>query len=412
MKIVIAPDSFKECLPAAAVAQAMARGVLDVCPDAVLDLCPMADGGEGTVEAMVAATGGRLLTADVFDPLGKPIRAHWGLLGESGGALLPGELGLLGAAVAGEADGDASTQGSSPAPPQGAAVIEMAAASGLHLVPAEHRDPLRTTSFGTGQLIRAALDEGATKIILGIGGSATVDGGAGAAQALGVTFLDGRGQLMVCGLGGGALADIGRIDLSGLDERLAGVAIHIACDVKNPLTGVNGAATVFGPQKGATPEMVDLLDRGLSHWAGILRAQLGKDVEFIPGAGAAGGLGAGLLALCGGKLESGLTIVAQTVGLKRRLTGADLVFTGEGRLDHSSRFGKTAVGVAELARAAGAATVCIPGQITDDAPRDLFDGGVYPLTDPQTPPRAAMLRAADLLTQRAAAAMREFLKKR
>jgi len=409
MKVVIAPDSFKECLPAAAVAQAIARGVLDVCSGAVLDLCPMADGGEGTVEAMVAATSGRLMTADVFDPLGKPIRAHWGLLGESAGALLPGELGLLGAAVAGEADGEASTWSS--APPQGVAVIEMAAASGLHLVPAELRDPLRTTSFGTGQLIRAALDEGVTKIILGIGGSATVDGGTGAAQALGATFLDARGKMMICGLGGGALAEIGRVDLSGLDPRLAGVAIHIACDVKNPLTGINGAAVVFGPQKGATPEMVDLLDRGLSHWAKILREQQGRDVEFIPGAGAAGGLGAGLLALCGGKLESGVTIVAQTVGLKRRLAGADLVITGEGRLDHSSRFGKTAVGVAELARAAGIATVCIPGQATDDAPRDLF-ANVYPLTDNQTPPRTAMLRATDLLTQRAAEAIRKFLAER
>jgi len=401
MKIVIAPDSFKECLSASAVAQAVARGVLDVCPDAVLDLCPMADGGEGTVEAMVAATGGRILTADVYDPLGKPIRAHWGLLGESAGALLPGELGLLGAAVASEANGAAGS----------VAVIEMAAASGLHLVPPELRDPLRTTSFGTGQLMRAALDEGATKIILGIGGSATVDGGAGAAQALGVTFLDARGGMMICGLGGGALAEIGRVDLSGMDDRLADVAIHLACDVKNPLTGINGAAAVYGPQKGATPEMVDLLDHGLSHWANILRQQLGRDVEFTPGAGAAGGLGAGLLALCGGKLDSGLTLVAQTVGLKRRLAGAALVITGEGRLDHSSRFGKTAVGVAELARAAGAAAVCIPGQSTDDAPRELFDA-VYPLTDSQTPQRTAILRAADLLTQRAAEATRAFLTKR
>jgi glycerate kinase len=223
-----------------------------------------------------------------------------------------------------------------------------------------------------------------------------------------VTFLDARGKLMICGLGGGALAEIGRADLSGLDPRLADVAIHIACDVKNPLTGINGAAAVFGPQKGATPEMIDQLDQGLSHWANLLREQLGKDVEFVPGAGAAGGLGAGLLALCGGKLESGVTIVAQTVGLKRRLAGADLVITGEGRLDHSSRFGKTAVGVAELARAASAPTVCIPGQATDDAPRDLF-AAVHPLTDVQTPPRTAMLRAADLLTQRAATAMREFL---
>jgi len=401
MKIVIAPDSFKECLSASAAAQAMARGVLDACSDAVLDLCPMADGGEGTVEAMVAATGGRLMTADVFDPLGKPIRAYWGLLGETSGALLPGELGLLGAAVAGEANGHGGS----------VAVIEMAAASGLHLVPPEFRDPRRTTSFGTGQLIRAALDEGATKIILGIGGSATVDGGAGAAQALGVTLLDRRGQLMICGLGGGALAEIGRVDLSGLDGRLAGVAIHIACDVRNPLTGPNGAAAVYGPQKGATPEVVALLDSGLSHWAKILREQLGKDVEFVPGAGAAGGLGAGLLAICGGQLESGLGVVAKTVGLKQRLAGASLVLTGEGRLDRSSRYGKTAVGVAELARVAGATVICLPGQATDDAPNDLFDG-VYPLTDTQTPPRTAMLRATDLLTQRAAEATRTFVKKK
>lgn len=404
MKIVIAPDSFKECLAASAVAQAIARGVLAVCGDAELDLCPMADGGEGTVEAMVAATGGRMMTADVFDPLGKPIRAHWGLLGSAGGpGLLPGELGLLGAVAEGEAENTPAGELT--------AVIEMAAASGLHLVPPELRDPLRTTTFGTGQLIRAAMDAGARKIILGIGGSSTVDGGCGAAQALGVTFLDKKGQVIVCGMGGGALSSIGKIDVSGIDPRLAGVSLRIACDVKNPMTGVNGAAAVYGPQKGATPEMVQQLDDGLAHLAAVLREQVGVDVEFTPGAGAAGGLGAGLLALAGGKLEPGLTMVAQAVGLKRRVANADLVFTGEGKLDHSSRFGKTAVGVCELARHAGARVICIPGQAAENAPRDLFNG-VYPLVNAQTPPRTAMLRSQELLTERATQAMQDYLANR
>ncbi len=405
MKVVIAPDSFKECLAASKVAAAMARGVLEVCPDAVIDLCPMADGGGGTLEAMVAATGGKLLVADVFDPLGAPVRAHFGLLGAGTSAGLPGELGLLAAAEQASGEGVAmDSQG------ELTAVIEMAQASGLQLVAPERRDPSRTTTFGTGQLIMAALDAGAGKIILGIGGSATNDGGCGCAQALGVTFIDDSGEAMKCGLAGGQLGTISDIDLSGRDPRVAAAQIRVACDVKNPLTGPTGASAVFAPQKGATPEMAIQLDAGLAHLADVVRRRLGVDIETLPGAGAAGGLGGGLVAFAGAKLESGLEIVAQAVGLRRRLADADLVLTGEGRLDGQSSFGKTAVGVARIAAKGSIPVVCIPGQAAADAPLDQF-AGVYPLANKDVPPGVAMRKAQELLQLRAQQALREFLRR-
>jgi glycerate kinase len=286
----------------------------------------------------------------------------------------------------------------------------MAAASGLALVPPELRDPVNTTTFGTGQLILAALDAGARDIIIGIGGSATVDGGIGCAQALGVMFLDSKGRAMVCGLSGGALGQIHDIDMTGMDPRLPGTRIRVACDVTNPLTGANGAAAIYGPQKGATPEMVEQLDHGLRHLAHIVRTKLGKDVESIAGAGAAGGLGAGLVAFAGATLTPGLTMIAEAVGLARRLAGADLCITGEGRLDGQSSFGKTAVGVAGLATRAGIPTVCIPGQATDDAPRNVFDN-VYPLVNGDVTVRQAMHNTQALLQSRAAAAMKAFLRR-
>jgi glycerate kinase len=398
MKIVIAPDTFKECLPASKVAAAMAKGVLDVYPDAVIDLCPMADGGGGTVEAMIAATGGRLLATDVFSPLGSPIRAHFGILGQTRSSGLPGELGLSGALTASEGEGEMT------AGEDCTAVIEMSAASGLHLVPLERRDPMRTTTFGTGQLIRAALDAGAKKIILGIGNSATVDGGCGCAQAMGIVFMGKDGPL-VCGLAGGALRQIERIDISDRDERVMTVDICVACDVTNPLTGPQGAAAVFGPQKGATPEMVAQLDAGLRHLAEVVRRDLHVNIEHLPGAGAAGGLGGGLVAFAGATLQRGVEIVADAVNLKRRIADADLVLTGEGRLDSSSSFGKTAVGVARLAREAGVPVICIPGQATADAPRELF-AHVLPLTGGEITPSLAMRKAEQLLQLRAAEAMR------
>jgi glycerate kinase len=365
--------------------------------DAVVDLCPMADGGQGTVDAMVAATGGRLITADVFDPLGAPIRARFGMLGRPGGSVLPGELGL---AAMGPSDQPADS---------GVAIIEMAAASGLQLVAPEMRDPMRSTTFGTGQLMLEAIGAGAREVIIGIGGSATVDGGCGCAQALGVRFTSADGQPCICGLGGGGLADIAAIDLSTRDARVGATRIRVACDVTNPLTGPNGAAAVFGPQKGATPEMVHRLDANLHHLAGLIRRQLGVDVEMLPGGGAAGGLGAGLVAFAGAALERGVEIVAGAVGLRNRLRDADLCITGEGRLDGSSRGGKTAVGVAAMAAELGVPVVCVPGQMADDAPLGPF-AIIRPLADEMITVRQAMQRTAELLTIRAAEAVRMFMR--
>lgn len=403
MKIVIAPDSFKECLTAPEAAAAIAQGLLEVVPQVQVDLCPMADGGEGTVDAIVAATGGQTLAADVFDPLGGPIRARFGLLGKGASASLPGEVGLVGAMVASEGD---------PAAPDVAgahvAVVEMAAASGIALVPPALRDPLRTTTFGSGQLIMAAMDAGAGRIIVGVGGSATVDGGCGCAQGLGVTFLDGAGRPIVCGLAGGGLKDIQDIDLSGCDGRIADVTIEVACDVTNPLTGSNGAAMVFAPQKGATIEVAEQLEEGLSHLVEVVRRMIGVDLAHMAGAGAAGGLAGGLVAFAGAKLRRGVDLVAGAVELRRRLAGADLCITGEGHLDAISMSGKTVVGVADIAADLGVPVVCIPGQADPDVPRDPFEM-VRPLANDTVSVEEALENCPALLRQRAAEVLRAFL---
>ncbi|MHC4716124.1 MAG: glycerate kinase [Planctomycetota bacterium] len=373
MRIVVAPDSFKETLSAVGVAEAVAAGLRDVDDGMSIDLCPMADGGEGTVEAMVAATGGQLRTADVFGPLGERREAQFGLLG------------------------DGRT-----------AVVEMAAAAGLALVPPDKRNPMLTTTFGVGCLIRAALDAGAGRLVVGIGGSATVDGGTGCAQALGVVFVDKHGRLSPCGLAGGGLADIGRIDVSDRDPRIDGADIRVACDVTNPLTGPEGAAAVYGPQKGATPEMVARLESGLANLAAVVRRELGIDVEHLPGAGAAGGLGAGLVAFAGATLQSGIEIVAEAVGLRERVAGADLVVTGEGKFDAQSAHGKTAFGVARVAAAEGVPVICIPGQADADAPRDAFRM-VRPLVDGDVTVEQALTEPAPLLKRRAGEALRACL---
>jgi glycerate kinase len=404
MKVVVAPDTFKESLGASEVAAALAEGVLASCADARVDLVPMADGGEGTVAAMVAATGGKFLHADTFGPLGEPIRARFGMLGGAGGAGLPGLLGLSGAMPALRGETEDVAEG-------GTAVIEMAAASGLTLVPAERRDPLRTTTFGTGKLILAALDAGAAEIIIGLGGSATCDGGAGCAQALGVKFRESGGADCVCGLAGGGLPSIDDIDMSARDPRLANVRIRIACDVTNPLTGPDGSAAVYGPQKGATPEAVERLDAALAHLAHVIRKKLNVDVEKMPGAGAAGGLAAGLVAFADAKIERGAPLIAEAVRLRQRLEAADLCITGEGRLDRSSRFGKTTVSVAEIAAKAGVPVICIPGQAGEDAPRELF-AAVHTLVGDDVPPRLAIAQTAQLLKRRAAEAMTAFIARR
>ncbi|AEH49721.1 glycerate kinase [Parageobacillus thermoglucosidasius] len=330
MKVIIAPDSFKESLSAFAVANAIEKGFRDIFPDAEYVKIPMADGGEGTVQSLVDATNGRMVTTKVTGPLGDRVQAFFGMLG------------------------DGKT-----------AVIEMAAASGLHLVPREKRNPLVTTTRGTGELILAALDEGAEHIIVGIGGSATNDGGAGMIQALGGRLLDRYGKEI--GPGGGSLSELADIDLSRLDARLNHVKIEIACDVDNPLTGARGASAVFGPQKGATPEMVATLEQNLQHYADVIERVLGKQVKDIPGAGAAGGLGAGLLAFLHAELKRGVEIVLETVKFHERIQGASLVITGEGRIDGQTVFGKTPIGVAKAAKRHHIPVIALAGSLSDDS---------------------------------------------
>ena len=337
MKVVIAPDSYKGCLSALEVAKAMERGVLSVFPSAEVRKIPIADGGEGTVAALVTATNGQLRQTEVTDPLGNKIIAHWGVLG------------------------DGRT-----------AVIEMAAASGLPLVPKEKRDPRVTTTYGTGELIKAALAEGLAKIIIGIGGSATNDGGTGMARALGVRFLDAAGQEVAAG--GGSLAEICQIDTTGLDPRLKNTEIVVACDVDNPLCGTRGASAVFGPQKGATPEMVQQLDAGLAKYASCARQATGRDVAEKAGAGAAGGLGAGLMFFTPAQLKPGVEIVLDAVGFSDIVRDADFVITGEGRTDFQTAFGKAPVGVAKVAKTHGAPVFCISGGLGDGADDVLAQG--------------------------------------
>lgn len=328
-KVVIAPDSFKESLSALEVAEAIERGFRQIFPQVQYVKLPMADGGEGTVDSMVAATGGEIVTVAVTGPLGQPVQAFYGLLGE-------GET----------------------------AVIEMAAASGLHLAPKAQRDPRMTTSYGTGELILAALERGVKTIILGIGGSATNDGGAGMMQALGARLLDENRQALPPG--GAALAQLAYIDLSGVDPRLQQVSITAACDVDNPLCGANGASAVFGPQKGATPEMVTQLDAALRHYGTLLEQATGREIINAPGAGAAGGMGAALLGMLNARLRPGIEIVIETLQLEEALRDADLVITGEGRLDSQSIHGKTPIGVARVAKRFGLPVIGIAGSLSKD----------------------------------------------
>jgi len=337
MRIIVAPDSYKGSVSALGVAQAIERGIHAVFPDAQVQKVPIADGGEGTVEALVAATGGRLEYTEVPGPLGEPVRALWGVLG------------------------DGRT-----------AVIEMASASGLPLVPKELRDPRITSTAGTGWLVKAALDAGLRKLVIGIGGSATNDGGTGLAQALGARFLDADGASLP--QGGGALARLDRIDLAGLDPRLAGLEIMVACDVDNPLTGPRGASAVYGPQKGATPDMVQELDRALGVFAQVATRATGRDIATLPGAGAAGGLGAGLLFFTPARLRPGVEIVLEATGFEAMVAGADLVITGEGRTDFQTAMGKAPVGVAAVAQRHAVPVVCLSGGLGDGADEVLSHG--------------------------------------
>ena len=329
MKIVIAPDSYKESLSASEVAQAIEKGFREIFPDAQYVSVPLADGGEGTVEAMIAATQGTAHTALVTGPLGEKVNARWGM------------------------SGDGTT-----------AFIEMAAASGLALVPPEKRNPLITTSRGTGELILQALEHGATSIIIGIGGSATNDGGAGMMQALGAKLCDANGSDI--GNGGGSLNCLNSIDVSSMDPRLKHCAIRVACDVTNPLIGEQGASRIFGPQKGATEALIVELDNNLAHYASVIKKSLRVEVKDVPGAGAAGGMGAALMAFLGAELRSGIEIVTMALNLEEHIHDCTWVLTGEGRIDSQTIHGKVPVGVAKVAKRYNKPVIGIAGSLTAD----------------------------------------------
>lgn len=339
MKFVLAPDSFKESMSAKAAALAMEKGIKTVFPNAECIIVPMADGGEGTVESLVSMSDGELIKLEVVGPTGKKVTAEYGLL----------------------------SQGKT-------AVIEMASASGLELIKPEERNPLLTTTYGTGQLIKHALDNGANRILIGIGGSATNDGGAGMLQALGVSFKDVNGEELP--FGGGALNRLHTIDMSRLDERINTVKVDVACDVNNPLIGESGASAIFGPQKGATPLMVNVLDQNLTHYAKLIKEHLDIDVAQMPGAGAAGGLGAGLMAFLNAQLNKGIDLVISYTGLEELVKGADYVFTGEGSIDGQTLFGKTPYGVASVARKYSVPVIAFAGKIGSGV-EPLYEHGFH-----------------------------------
>jgi len=349
MRIVIAPNAFKGSLSALEAATAIGEGIRIAAPDADLVLVPIADGGDGTVDALVAATQGERRTLRVRGPLGDPVDAEYGMI-----------------------DGGST------------AVIEMAKAAGLALVPKEKRDPRITTTYGVGELLQHAYDAGARRFVVGIGGSATNDGGAGMAQALGYHLLDENGLELPPG--GLALRRLARIRVGGVHANWKEAEVEVACDVTNPLTGPGGASAVYGPQKGATPEMMAELDAALHHFAQIIRRDLGVDVEQLPGAGAAGGLGAGLVAFLGARLQPGAELVMEALRLDERLTGAQLVITGEGRIDsQTARFGKGPAAVARHAKNAGIPVVAVGGSVADETElRLLFDGLEATVVEPSS----------------------------
>jgi len=374
MKVIIAPQGFKGGISGLEAAKAIARGVLAAVPEAETVLLPVADGGDGTLHALVDATGGEIFTCTVTGPINQQVEAQWGVMG------------------------DGRT-----------AVIEMAKASGLAMLPTQRRNPRTTTTLGTGQLLREASEKGFSRVIIGLGGSATNDAGAGMATALGAKFLDASGNPLPPG--GAALARLDRVDTSGMIESLSGIEIVGATDVTNPLCGPTGASAIFGPQKGATEEVVAELDAALLNFAQIVKRDTGQDVLDIPGAGAAGGLGAGLIAFAGAKLQSGIDMVCQMLDFDRHLEGADLVFTGEGRVDLSTVFDKAPVGVARHAKAHGVPTVLLAGSL-GDGHEQLYDHGVASvlcISDGAMSFQQALGRTGDMLQGTAERAVRLFL---
>ncbi|MDY3361292.1 MAG: glycerate kinase [Clostridium celatum] len=327
--IVLAPDSFKESMSAKEACMAMERGIKKVNSNIKCVHVPMADGGEGTMQSLVDATNGNIYSLEVIGPLGNKVKAQYGILGG-------GKIGIL----------------------------EMASASGIHLVPLDKRNPLITTTYGTGQLIKACLDKGVKKLLIGIGGSATNDGGAGVIQALGGRLLDKDGKEL--SFGGGELGKLHTIDLTDFDQRLRDISVEVACDVNNTLCGEKGASNVFGPQKGATKEMVNLLDNNLKHYANVIKEQIGKDVLYVVGAGAAGGLGAGLMAFFNGTLKKGIEMVIEYTGLENEIKEADMVWTGEGSIDFQTQYGKTPLGVATVAKKYDKPVIAFAGRVGED----------------------------------------------
>jgi glycerate 2-kinase len=374
MKIILAPDSYKGSLTALEVCQAMAVGIKRLIPGAEIVMVPMADGGEGTVRSLIDTTGGRIITKTVTGPIGDKVESFFGVLG------------------------DGRT-----------AVIEMAAASGLPLVPVEKRDPRITTTYGTGELILTALEMGFTKIIVGVGGSATNDGGAGMAQALGYRFLNKEGHQL--SLGGITLLELARIDCQNRNPLLERVQVEVACDVTNPLTGPSGASLVYGPQKGATPEMSADLDRALHNFALIVERDLGVSVLNLPGSGSAGGLGAGLIAFLNAQLRPGVKIIVEAVGLTEKLKGADLVLTGEGRIDGQTINGKTPIGVARAAKDIGLPVLAVAGGLGPGVELVYQHGidGVTAIVDHPMGLGEAMLNAGNLIADATERMLRIYL---
>ncbi|SHJ26533.1 glycerate kinase [Clostridium cavendishii DSM 21758] len=324
--IVLAPDSFKESMTAKEACEAMEKGIKKANKNIKCIHVPMADAGEGTMKSLVDATNGQIYKAKVIGPLGNEVEASYGILGDE-------ETGVL----------------------------EMASASGIHLVPINERNPLKITTYGAGQLIKDCLDKGVKRLLIGIGGSATNDGGTGVIQALGGKLLDEDNKEL--GFGGGELSKLVRIDAAKLDDRLKNIVIEVACDVTNPLCGENGASKVFGGQKGATPEMIEILDNNLKHYAKIIKEQLSKDIIDVKGAGAAGGLGAGLMAFLDVKLKRGVELVIQYAALEEKIKNADMVWTGEGSIDFQTQYGKTPLGVATVAKKYNKPVVALAGRV-------------------------------------------------
>ncbi len=362
MKIVIAPNAFKDSLTSLGVIACVKEAALKIFPDANIAEVPIADGGDGTVEAMVHATNGRVIQTQAADPLGRLIPCVYG---EAGGA----------------------------------AVIGMSEVSGLARLAEKERSAQRASSYGTGELIRQAMDAGFRDILLGIGGSATSDAGTGALQALGIRFLrsDGSEISRMCGK---ELASVAAVDDSGLDPRLKNTAITIMCDVTNPMTGAQGATYVYGPQKGADKAQLDELEQGMVHFASVLDAYAGRKVSEMPGAGAAGGIGAALTAFAGAQMQSGIDAVLKRVNFPGLLHGADLVVTGEGRVDYQSAFGKVVHGVTRCANAAGVPVIALAGSIGEGV-QAVFDLGVraiVPLPDGPMTLAACIADAKRLVT--------------